>query len=80
MDKPSARIRPGSIPPKPSIVVCRLEIYLKSGHTIKVVCEDWTFRVNNLTGEYEGYHFVGLIKPKKLGIVPNQIVGYKSND
>lgn len=55
--------------------VHRLEIYLKSGHTLKVDCKIWNFEFNS-TGECTSYELKGLENLKKVGIVPNQIAGY----
>jgi hypothetical protein len=54
-----------------------LEIYLKSGHTITVKCKEWSFKRSNLDCEYTGYEFIGIEDNKAIGIVPNQIAGYK---
>ncbi|MCP3742719.1 hypothetical protein [Rossellomorea sp. BNER] len=78
MDKQSVRIG-ATPPPKPSKQVNRIEIYLKTGHTIKVTCEKYGFTTNTFTGEYTGYEFKGLVEPKSLGINPNQIAGYILN-
>jgi len=51
-------------------------IYLKSGHTIEVICKKWTFKRNNLSGEYVGYTFEGIKEPKDIGIVPSQIAAH----
>lgn len=56
--------------------VQKLEIYLKSGHTLEVDCKIWNFEFNNSTGEYTSYEFKGLSNPRKIGIAPNQIAGY----
>lgn len=73
MDKPSARIQ-GAVPPVPK--GSKIEVFLKSGHTVKIRCEEWNFKFNTLTGEYTGYLFKGLIEPNAVGFVPSQIVGY----
>ncbi|MGG2091328.1 hypothetical protein AB1283_01000 [Bacillus sp. S13(2024)] len=54
----------------------RLEIYLKSGHTVEVVCESWKFNIDNATGGYIGYEFKGLKKPTMVGFDVSQIAGY----
>jgi hypothetical protein len=73
MDKPSARIT-GSAPYVPKC--SNLEVFLKSGHTVKIRCEEWNFKFNTLTGEYTGYRLKGLIEPNAVGFVPSQIAGY----
>lgn len=51
-------------------------IYLKSGHTIEVVCEKWTFERNYSSGEFTGYKFKGLREPKRISIAHSQIAAY----
>lgn len=54
----------------------KLEIYLKSGHTLKVKCEEWSFTYDNYSCEFTGYNFKGLKSPKTIRLVPSQIAGY----
>lgn len=58
------------------IIIFELEIYLKSGHTINVKCEGWSFDTDKDSGEFTGYNLQGLITPSKFEVVPSQIVGY----
>lgn len=75
-ETPTARIRMGNTDSPNPTKVERLEIYLKSGQTLKVVCEKYKFTFNTFSGEYDGYFFEGLIEPRRLGLVPSQIAGY----
>lgn len=73
MDTPSARIANTSLP------VFRgnqVEVYLKSGHTIKLRCEKAEFRWNSFTREYVGFEFKGLKEPKQVDFDPRLIAGY----
>lgn len=54
----------------------KLEIYLKSGHTICIECESYKFEYCNLTGEYCSYQFDGLKNPYRISMVPSQISAY----
>jgi hypothetical protein len=73
MDKPSLTVKNDNNEVKP---IQRLKLFLKSGHTIEVVCEKWEFKYNHTTDEYIAYHFEGLKSPKRLSLVLNQIAGY----
>ena len=53
-----------------------LEIYLKSGQTLKVKCKEWSFTYDNYSREFTGYTFKGLKFPKMISLVPSQIAGY----
>lgn len=53
-----------------------IEIYLKSGHTIKVKCEEVSFTYNEKTLEHTGYRFRGIKSPKDVHLVPSQICGW----
>lgn len=59
----------------PESKYCQLEIYLKSGHTIEVTCEDYKFN-RNAVGNYTGYELGGIIKPKSLSFDFNEMVGF----
>lgn len=72
MDKPSARFE-HTLPPFKGYQV---EVYLKSGQTIKARCEDFTVKLNALTGEYVGYEFKGLKEPRRVDFDPRLIAGY----
>lgn len=62
--------------PPPKSKYSEIVIYLKSGQSIEISCEDWTFTKDGRTGEIIGYKFKGLYKPESLCIVPNQIAAY----
>ena len=61
-------------PPRKDNLV-ELEIFLKSGHSIKVRCEQWKFIMSE-DGQIVGYEFSGMKIPKTLGINPEQIAGF----
>lgn len=53
-----------------------VEIYLKSGHTITVSCEEWRFDFDKYDCKYTGYKFKGIKHPHQVGFVPSQMIGY----
>lgn len=54
----------------------KLKIFLKSGQTIEVECEEWDFSYDKVTLDYNGYTFKGFKNIKSMGLVPSQIAGY----
>lgn len=54
----------------------KVEIYLKSGHTIIIECEDFESTFDSTIGEYTGYKYRGLKNPYKLSMCPTEIVGW----
>lgn len=54
----------------------KIEVYLKSGHTIYIECESFEMTYNSLLHTYIGYSFKGLKVPKKLGFNPAEMVGW----
>lgn len=52
----------------------KVNIFLKSGHTVEVICDTWEFKLDD-TGYY-GYKFTGLNKGFSIGMHPSEIVGY----
>jgi hypothetical protein len=75
MDKLTAKI--GCTPPPPPVFKgYQIEVYLKSGHTIKFRCEDFTVKINALTGEYVGYEVKDLKEPRQVDFDTRLIAGY----
>lgn len=58
----------------------RLEVYLKSGHTMVIECESFTFQFSYLSGCYTGYELTGMTNVDRAGIVPDQIAGYTAKE
>lgn len=54
----------------------KLKIFLKSGHTVILKCDEWKFTINNVTLEYTGYSFNGLKNVDAISFEPSQIAGY----
>lgn len=54
----------------------RVEVFLKSGHTVKFRCDECTFQFDKTTGEYTGYKFTGIVGYHIVSFVPAQIAGY----
>lgn len=54
--------------------MCKLTIFLKSGHTVKIKCKQWEFEFNKTTLEYVGYKITGAVET--VSFVPSQIAGY----
>lgn len=50
-------------------------IYLRSGQTIEVVCDDWTFEKDDLTS-FSSYTFEGLLDGHYISLDVKEIVGY----
>lgn len=55
-----------------------VEIFLKSGQTVKFECVQCTFKFSDATGEYVGYEFKEIKKYKIISLVPSQIAGYRT--
>jgi hypothetical protein len=53
-----------------------INLYLKSGHVIKIVCNSITM-TRNAEGEYTGYEIKGLKSPKAFGVALSQIAGWE---
>lgn len=55
----------------------KLTIYLKGGAVLEVICEDYEFGINRVTGEFTGYRFDGFTK--RVTISPSQIIAYQAD-
>lgn len=55
-----------------------LNIFLKSGQTVKIKCKDWKF-TKDMEGNFTAYKFSGLKEPEQVGFDLKQVVGYTSN-
>jgi hypothetical protein len=75
VDKPSLRIG-NTAPTPPAFRGYQVEVYLKTGHTIKLRCELAKFHWDSLAGEYIGYEFNGLKEPRVVDLDPKLIAGY----
>ena len=53
-----------------------IDVYMKSGHTVKVKCKQYSFSYNNTTLDYVGYEFKGTPKNTRYDLVPSQIAGF----
>lgn len=58
----------------------KINIYLKSGNIIEVVCESWEFKVDNLTGGFIGYNLKDFKNFKHISIDPTCIEAYTVED
>lgn len=54
----------------------KVEVFLKSGQTLKFQCEKCNFSYDKQTLEFTGYEFKNIKEYEKISIVPNQISAY----
>lgn len=52
-------------------------VFLRSGHSVEVECDNWEFKINNDTS-YKSYTFNGFNKGEFYSFNVNEIVGYKA--
>jgi len=50
-------------------------IYLRSGQTVEVVCDKWTFEKDSSTS-FSSYSFEGLLEGHFISLDVKEIVGY----
>lgn len=56
--------------------MAKLDIFLKSGHTVRIECESWKFNYDPTTCEYTGYTLKGFKNISSFSCVPSQIAGF----
>lgn len=53
-------------------------VYLKSGQSVKIRCQEATFSCSNVTGEYVGYTIKGA--NKRFGFNPKEIAAWQAKE
>lgn len=54
----------------------RVTLFLKSGHTIQVVCDNFKIIYDAAKNAYTECYFEGQKSPSYVSVLPDQIVGY----